>query len=64
MGCYGSSEQKHPTAALMGGANRFIGLNWEEDSSPLLLNNLVLGREKIRNSPCDNIQDSFAVGKQ
>ncbi len=50
--------------ALMGGLTVFIGMNWEEDSSPLLLNDLVLGREKIGNSPCDNIEDSFAVRKQ
>ncbi len=47
----------------MGGVNLASYWNWGRIAA-LLLNDLVLGREKIRNSPCDNIQNSFAVRKQ
>ena len=52
-----------PRPALMGGANCCIGFTGRRIAA-LLLKDLVLGREKIRNSPCDNIEDSFAVRKQ
>src|SRR6266498_2834907 len=62
MGCYRSSEQKR---SLAGGG--YIGLNGSRTGghqpSFCIAEGLLLGREEIRNSPCNNIQDSFAVRK-
>jgi Ku70/Ku80 beta-barrel domain len=46
----------------------YIGLNGSRigghQPSFGIAEGLLLGREEIRNSPCNNIQDSFAVRKQ